>query len=54
LIEEGEWEPADLAEIVDSATLEEILGGRLGIDQETAARLAVFFKVGPQFFLKRQ
>src|SRR5471032_1985095 len=54
LIEQGERMPADFAGILEPAELEEILSGRRAIDEKTAIKLAAFFKVTPQIFLRQE
>jgi len=54
LIEQGARTPADFAGILEPAELEEILSGRRAIDEKTAIKLAAFFKVTPQIFLRQE
>lgn len=51
MMEQADRSAADLAEIVDSAQLEEILAGRKKIDATLAHRLAEYFHVTPKMFL---
>lgn len=51
MMEQGERSAADLAEILDSTPLEEILAGQKKIDTILANKLAEYFHVTPQLFL---
>lgn len=52
MMEQGELNAADLAEILDSTLLEEILAGQKKIDTTLANKLAEYFHVTPQLFLR--
>ncbi|MYM21778.1 hypothetical protein GTP46_03820 [Duganella sp. FT135W] len=51
MMEQGERNAADLAEILDSDLLAEILAGQKKIDVTLANKLAEYFHVTPQLFL---
>jgi len=53
-MEQGALSPADLAEVVEPATLAEILAGSKDMDEEIAVRLAQYFNAAPQLFLKKR